>query len=415
MKLLINIMKKSVNKFFNPDDKYTGISTFFILADLTPDSHIKFFYEDLITNEFINDITDISNNLLQNELDKYINLYIYSKKIYNTLNKFARKWKIKKTKKYEMDFDLYLNPLTNFPNNQQISLIENNTIYNFRLTDLINIWKESLFTSEGLFPEPKEVRNPYTNLYFSKHNLYNIYFAIDNSPISIPIIIQLFFYSSFNINLFLSNNYPCLKENCINQFVTDGISFEKYEQISNMFYSYRKDISYCHLPSRENINYSHMCSYNNKLSTALKYYLLFTYSCNSWTKDRNRRLALIKVKKFINNNPNEVIYPNLPPLRSLTGLRRRTNTIIRAANRRNTTIELPRVSSINTLPPPPPVEFINESPISDVNIQRTRDNLDRLITDIDLAVINSNAVTPFTPSYQIPRTPVRTRTSIIQE
>jgi hypothetical protein len=409
MKLLINIMKKSVNKFFTPEDKSHGINTFFILASLTPISHISFFYEDLITNEFINDITDISNNLIQNELSKYINLYIYSKNIYNTLNKFARKWKIKKTKKYEMEFDLYLNPLTNFPNNQQISLIENDTIYKFRLTDLINIWKESLFTGEGLFPEPKKIKNPYTNLHFSKHNLYNIYFAIDNSPINIPIIIQLFFYSSFNINLFLSNNYPYLKENCIRQFITDGISFEKYEQISNMFYSYRKDISYCHLPSRSDINYSHMCSYNDKLSTALTYYLLFTYSCNPWNKDKNKKLALIRVKKFINNNPNEVIYPHLPPTRSLTGLRRRRNTLIREANSRNTTIELPRVH----IPTTSPVQIPNLSPISDENIQRTRDNLDRLITDIDLAVINSNAVSPFSPSYQIPRTPDRTTTPII--
>ena len=48
MKLLIQIMKKSTNKFFNPDQISSGIKTFFILAGLAPNSHVRFFFEDLI-------------------------------------------------------------------------------------------------------------------------------------------------------------------------------------------------------------------------------------------------------------------------------------------------------------------------------------------------------------------------------
>ncbi len=405
MKLLINIMKKSVKKFFGNEELY-GIRTFFILARLCPGSHVNFFYEDLTNNEFIGEIVDISSGLLKNEINKFIDLYVYSKKIYNILNRFVYKWKIRNTKKYEMEFDLYFNPLINFPDNQLVLLIENKTIYKFRLTDLINIWKESLFYCNGLFPEPKKVKNPYTNLYFSKHNLYNIYIAITNTSFQVPIIIQLFFYSSFNLRLFISNNYPYLKENCIEQFAVDGISFEKYDHIVNMFYNYRKDISYCYLPHREDINYEHMCSYIDKLSRALTHYLLASYSCNTWNKDNNSKLCLIKIKKFIDKNPNEVMYPTTPSTESLTELRRRTNTLRRRVNRRNamTTIEMPRLRhEINSPPPLPPPTISTTNP----HFDETRESLNNLINDIDLAVINSNAVSPFIPSYQIPRTPIR--------
>ena len=41
MKLLINIMKKSVKKFFTKPES-EGIKSFFILAGLCPDTHVCF-------------------------------------------------------------------------------------------------------------------------------------------------------------------------------------------------------------------------------------------------------------------------------------------------------------------------------------------------------------------------------------
>ena len=223
-----------------------------------------------------------------------------------------------------------------------------------------------------------------------------------------PIIIQLYLYSSFNLTLFLSINYPILKENCIKQFTKDGSSFEKYEQINNMFYNYRRDISYCYVPNRQDIDYTHMCLYIDKLSKALTYYLLYNYSCNTWNKDKNKHLALIKLKRFIKENPDEIICPTLPPNRSLTDTNRRSSTLRRRwTGNRRTTIEMPSVGRrTGIIPPPPsgdPPIRLNPSP----SIAETRESLNTLINDIDLAVINSNAVTPFAPSYQLPRTPIR--------
>ena len=70
------------------------------------------------------------------------------------------------------------------------------------------------------------------------------------------------------------------------------------------------------------------------------------------------------------------------------------------------------------MPPPPPrinnlqsVTNISPSPIQTNNIvndyNTSRESINRLVEEIDLSFINSSAVSPFTPSYQLPRTPNR--------
>lgn len=400
MKLLINIMKKSVKKFFNKPES-EGIKNFFILADLCPDTHINFFYEDLITNEFICHSHDISQDLLEEEINKFVNLYIYSKNTFNILKRFVHNWNLKRTKHYEMEYDLYLNPLNNYPNNQLICLLENNTIYKFRLTDLMNIWKDALFNCKGLFPEPSVLKNPYTNLKISNYNLYNIYFAIKNSNFHIPIIIQSFFYCNFHIDFFVSKNYPILKENCINNFVKESHPYELYEQIENMFHHYRKDISYCVIPNKINLNQDKVNEYINLLYKPVKFYLLFSYSCNTYNKQQNEQNGRKLLKKFVKNYPDYITFPILPPSTSLSYLRRRTPTLRR---RRNPIIELPAVNPTQIVP-----RSFNTSTntIENPLIRESNERLNNLITEIDLAVVNSNATSPFEPSHQIPRTPIR--------
>ena len=404
MKLLINIMKKSVKNFFTKPES-EGIKSFFILAGLCPDTHVCFFYEDLITNEFIYHSDDISSNLLEEEINKFVNLYIYSKNTFNILKRFVHKWKLKTTKNYEMEFDLYLNPLNNYPNNQLISLLENNTIYKFRLTDLMNIWKDALFNCKGLFPEPSKLKNPYTNLKISKYNLYNIYFAIKNSNFHIPMIIHSFFYCNFNTDFFISKNYPVLKENCINNFVKEAHPYELYEQIENMFHHYRKDISYCLLPNKIDLNHDKINEYINLLYRPTKFYLLFSYSCNTYNKQQNEENGRKLLKRFIKNYPDYITFPVLPPSTSLSTLRRRTSTLRR---RRSPIIELPPVNPTQIVPV---LRNPTTNRIDNSLVRQTTERFNNLITEIDLAVVNSNASSPFEPSHQIPRTPIRENTT----
>lgn len=434
MILLLQIMKANKKFFFKSNE---NIKSFFLMAKFAVGSHPEFFYSDIIDNVFL---TDLSNNrLYQKELNKYINLYVKSKKIYNILTRFFYNIKIKKTKRYEMTTDLYFNELSQFPPSQKIELLENNTLYTFRLTDIINMWSDSLLEVQGLFPTPKKIKNPYTNIEFHSNNLYNIYLKILHSNFHIPMVISKFFYSEFNINKLLDNYYPYLKDKCIQKFCKEGSYYEKYEYIENMFFDYRKDIKWVHVPTIQTINSNNMIVYCKKLNVSLKYYLIGKYSTNSWTKDKYYNLGISTVKTFIRKNDSLIIKPRIPPLSTLRNRTRRTERVI---NRNNVVLPPPpppstpppftsaRQHLLNLSPPPPitiPTTTDNTSTTTNASnstrdadtfdnlnsnrivntYQTNRDAINTLITDIDLSLINSNAVSPFLPSYQLPRTPNR--------
>ena len=133
-----------------------------------------------ISNYYIdssNNITDISfyfhyviSDAFKNESENMIKLYIKAKKIKNSFNKFFYLYKIKNAN-HVTDQDLYLNPLTNFPNNQKVSILINKSIYDFRIANIINLWNDCLTKNDGLYVKPIELKNPFTKLPFKKYNL----------------------------------------------------------------------------------------------------------------------------------------------------------------------------------------------------------------------------------------------------
>jgi hypothetical protein len=442
MKLLIDIMKRTTHKFFNPT---ANLSTFYIMARIHFASPIEFFYTDIIENEFILDTP--FNEPLETELQKYINLFSYSKKILNVLNRFVYNYKIKKIfVKYEMNMDLYFNDLNNYPNKQKISIVENNTIYFFRLSDLLNLWNDCLQKTEGLFPKPIELKNPYTNLTIGKYNLYNIYFKAFNSHFQIPLLIYKFFRREFNINAFTQEYFPYLKDNCIYQFIQDGHIYEKYEQFENMFFDYRKDISYCNLPLRYDLTRSEMDQYNRILSPVLKNYLLGTISCNNMLKDKYFKSGKEHLAKIVNKYKHLFIVPRLDTVRSLRRARVHSTLNDTPIIRYQPPVSAPPPPPPVSAPPPPPPVYIpppqnrlsniitrnmNTPNSSLINTFRSnpsttntstynsrtsrailptinrRPELNRLIEQLDLQYLNAASSDPFIPSTQLARSPMR--------
>jgi len=146
------------------------------------------FVKSFYYNTFCNILGDMNRSCL----------YFYKiQKNYNHLRKFVFicKYKMKKTKIHN---DLCLNPLTEINDKYKITLIDDNNKYIFTIHDLINIINTNLCHMEDMFPEPKVIKNPYTNLEFEVNNLYNIYFFIKNSNIKIPRLFELFFLVDFN-------------------------------------------------------------------------------------------------------------------------------------------------------------------------------------------------------------------------
>ena len=173
---------------------------------------------------------------------KFENMYIESKSIKNKLNSFLKVYLWKKSINSEIDNDLFLTSLDDFDEKYVISILEGKTIYKFRISDIVNLWMLSLTHTDGLFVSPVCVKNPYTNLEFSKTSLYNIFLKLLHTGFIIPSLITSFIHYNLDIYMFKIRNYPELKELSILNFIREGNCLEKYEQIINMLHDNRKII-----------------------------------------------------------------------------------------------------------------------------------------------------------------------------
>ena len=253
-------------------------------------SDIKIYNECIVDNEYYDEGKQIIENA-----------YILAKNIKNKLIYLVNYRKWNKSVNYNIDTDLYLNKLDDFHKKYKITLLENNTRYQFRLSDLVNYWIESLNNNQGLFSKPLLLKNPHTNLIFSKHNLYNIYFKLLDSGFIIPIIITNFFYSNMNERKFSYDYYHLLKENTIYNFIQSNLLHEQWEQILNMLHDFRKDIDY--ITFTNTISYTTKQNIWKKLKIIIIQYLNYKYSCNPLLSRDSKKKTKKMLKAYIENNP----------------------------------------------------------------------------------------------------------------
>jgi len=158
------------------------------------------------------------------------------------INQFIYKWRYARYHRVKNTSDLLLNSLSSYNPVQIISLVENNTIYDFCLIDLLKIIHNALLYHENLFSKPSLPKNPYTNLPFGIHNLYNIYFHIVASSQIMPLFFQLFFLSNFNVVDFFISNETYLRDESIKSYYNDRPTEEQYHDILSMLHDNAKYI-----------------------------------------------------------------------------------------------------------------------------------------------------------------------------
>jgi len=181
----------------------------------------------------------IIKGLLTHEQKEHIwDLFNKAQKIYLGFQQFAFLYKFKKSSFFEMEKDLLYNSLEKYPENQKITILHKNKKYIFRLTDLMKCWKKALTHSNELFPEILDLKNPYTNIPFLKHNLYNIFFKIYFSNFKIPFLIQEFFNLNFNKRNFSTKFSIILKDIAIINCVDAADIEELREDVQSMFEKY---------------------------------------------------------------------------------------------------------------------------------------------------------------------------------
>lgn len=171
---------------------------------------VMFMIKDKYTN------LEILTNILENKTithDMKDNVFTVFQKLQRTkyaYRRFIYIWRRKHCKTYNTE-DLFMAPFKSTDKNV-ITLFENNTLYLFRINELINSTNQYLMNAPYFFPDPLPCKNPYTNLPFSKSNLYNIYFAIKESSFIMPILFHNFFLCNFDRAVFLKNNRLIAKE-----------------------------------------------------------------------------------------------------------------------------------------------------------------------------------------------------------
>uniref|UniRef100_A0A6C0KAQ3 Uncharacterized protein n=1 Tax=viral metagenome TaxID=1070528 RepID=A0A6C0KAQ3_9ZZZZ len=269
----------------------TSLINIFLLINWKKENMFHIFKHSILEEEFIT----------EPDKETLMDLYISVKKIMNRLNSIARLYKYKKAVKYDIDTDLHLNLLEQLPNNEKISIIENNTLYNFKLRDLISCWKLALLNSQGLFAKPIELKNPYTNLPFKKHNLYNIYFKCLNMYINLPMCITTFFKCNMTISKYQLYYYTTLKEVAIINFLNANNYYELFEQVLNLLHDYRKEVDY--------LTFTNYCSITARTKAVKNFkpmllnYLLSKFSCNPIVRDQKLKQLKKQLKDYVKESP----------------------------------------------------------------------------------------------------------------
>jgi hypothetical protein len=215
--------------------------------------------------------------------------------------KFQNMWRRSTAKSSSLDTDLYMNNLNNYPPNQKITLLQKNTLYNFRLSDILTIWNNALCYSITFSPFPKYPKNPYTNINFDKGHLTNVYFKLKKSNFFIPILINIFWKCSFNLDDFREEAFPILKEKAIYNYMQESSNNTLFYDIINMTESLSKFIN--NRMVSEDLSNNKKNKFISEMKPFLKMFLLSEHSSNPLKKRKWRRKVILDLKIFFRSNP----------------------------------------------------------------------------------------------------------------
>jgi len=192
--------------------------------------HFKFReYNSLINNMFLQHHG--SNELVQD-------MFCKAQKTYRAFSNLARIF-LKKRAPLQVDHDMYMNPI-DLKNRNTMIIFQNRARYAFKLSDLINILNTALSHSPNFFADPLFPKNPYTNVEFEMGALYEIYDRIKKSDYKMPVLIQAFFCSEFDIDKFAYDNEAAIRDISLSDYVKTTTNDTLVPEIKSMFRIYDK-------------------------------------------------------------------------------------------------------------------------------------------------------------------------------
>ena len=248
------------------------------------ENYIKYSSYDSKESEIPNDVLIIFSNTQR----KLMALYKFKQMCLNKNKKFLSE-----------QIDLNFNPLDDIPEKYKIIVIQNGIKNQFSLFDLIKIINTALSYESHFFPEPKAPKNPWSNKIFNDSTLYNIYFKIIQSRISMPILFFRYFQSNFCLKTYERHNQLIIKkyiiENC--HMLSDSKKIYYINVLQTFFNNRSKAIKISidsSFPKKRLIEV---------MGEFIKPYLLALYSYESDLRILYRTQFMRKMKKFVNENP----------------------------------------------------------------------------------------------------------------
>ena len=214
------------NMLINKQDKKYLI--YFMVFSLLPETDLYHFYNSIYNNLFVNIETK----------HKLIEIYSKAAFLQYKIKRLVHYYRWKKTDEMDIETDLYGNSLLSFPNNQKITILQNNKKFIFRLTDISIMWRVALTHSQYLRTSPKNIANPYTALPFKEHNLYNIYFKLSYSSFHIHPLITSFFRVNMDLNDFKIIHFSHLQDCAIVNYFKTRNPVDKWLDINEMLKEY---------------------------------------------------------------------------------------------------------------------------------------------------------------------------------
>jgi hypothetical protein len=255
------------------------------------------YYIYILSFPHLNKFTFLMNNLRNRRFTlrqraEILDIFCRTQRIYHTLVRFVKLCKIKRTPIYNT-IDLLMNPIDRHTKSI-IEIYQGNRVYLFTIYDVVNLVNANLSHSPFFFSDPLPVKNPYTNIPFTKSDLYNLYYFVKYSDHDMPLLMQLFFESNLDISRFKRDNAFIIRDLYIKTHVATMPSHLLLENIRNMFRDYTKIQIHAEFP-------------NDRLIRIMRPYLVlyfqWAYSMSSVIQKRSMDQLLNKLSRFCHFNP----------------------------------------------------------------------------------------------------------------
>jgi hypothetical protein len=270
----------------------------------------KYMYEMLINNMFLRDEQKQENE----------KIFYKTQRTYHTIKRVLYNYRFKKAPT-KIQTDLCLNVIDSGHANT-FTFFKNKVKYCFSVRDLVHIIINAITHCHDFFMEPMDPKNPYTNVPFSKADLYNMYFRIKNSNHIIPPMIVNYFLLGFDLDMFIMNNETTIREYAIKKYVMNSPPNVMYYEILDMI---DESFEYMMTVKKEKVVSDNKIIKVNKkviqriqldkefprdrLIHIMRPYLFMSlmstdYIVGTEKRDTAKRMFIYMVKHFIAYNPN---------------------------------------------------------------------------------------------------------------